>query len=95
MKELYPLVNQDKDVPQIIKEIVRIRNDDVDAFAYLTQQFVLGRGRFTTRDAPADATDVLASDQEGDYCNDATYEYKLLNIGGTLLWDRRTLDTGW
>lgn len=95
MNELYPLLVDDKQIPDIIREMVRMRDTDVDDWNNLSQQFVQGRGRFTTRAAPANASDVDATDQEGDYVNDAIYEYKLLNISGTLLWDRRTLDTGW
>jgi len=95
MNELYPLLMDDKQIPGILREVIRIRNDDVDDWANLTQQFVQGRGRFTTRAAPANATDVDATDQEGDIVNDATYEYKLLNISGSLKWDRRTLSVGW
>ncbi len=95
MNELYPLLNNDEQIPDIIREIVRIRNNDLDDWNNLPSQFVQGRGLFTTRAAPSSATDVLATDQEGDICNDATYEYKLLTISGVLKWDRRTLSVGW
>lgn len=94
MNELYPVYAKDL-IPDIVQDIVRIRNNDVDDWNNLPSQFVQGRGLFTTRAAPADAMDVLATDQEGDICNDATYEYKLLLIGSDLLWDRRLLDTSW
>lgn len=95
MNDLYPLLTHENQIPNIIRDVIRIRQDDVNDWNNLPQQFVQGRGRFTSRAAPANATDVLATDQEGDIVNDATYEYKLLDISGTLLWDRRTLDTGW
>lgn len=95
MNELYPVLNEEKQIPEIIQDIIRIRNTDLDDWNNLPSQFVQGRGLFTTRAAPANASDVLATDQEGDICNDTTYEYKLLLIGSALLWDRRTLDTGW
>ena len=79
-----------------LREIARLREiEDISDFNNLTQRFVRGRGRFEERAAPSSASDVLATDEEGDIVNDATYEYKLLNISGTLLWDRRALDTSW
>lgn len=92
----YPDVRDEKDILEALQEIVRIRDEeDISDFSNLPNRFVLGRGRFTSRSAPANATDVAATDEEGDIVNDATYEYKLLNISGTLKWDRRTLDTSW
>jgi hypothetical protein len=75
--------------------MIRIRQTDLDDWNNLPSRFVQGRGLLTSRDAPASASDVLSTDEEGDICNDATYEYKLLNISGTFLWDRRVLDTSW
>ena len=92
---LYPETKKDSDVVKNLQEIERIREEDIANFQNLNQRFVLGRGLLTGRAAPANATDVLATDQEGDIVNDATYEYKLLNISGTLKWDRRALSTGW
>ena len=95
-ESLYPYVRDEKDVVSALQEISRIREDeDIGDFTNLNNRFVLGRGRFTTRSAPSSATDVLATDSEGDIVNDATYEYKLLDISATLKWDRRTLDTSW
>jgi hypothetical protein len=96
---LYPdigVLESLEEVQEILAEIVRLREqEDISDFTNLNSRFVLGRGRFTSRAAPSSATDVLAADVEGDIVNDATYEYKLLNISGTLKWDRRTLDTSW
>lgn len=95
MNELYPLLNEDSQIPDIIKQIIRIRNNDLDDWNNLSSQFVQGRARFKTRAAPSSPTDVLATDQLGDIVNDDVYEYKLLDIGGALKWDRRTLNTSW
>lgn len=92
---LYPLLLEEEQLMDVVREIVRLRDSDVSDFTNLNQRFVSGRGLFTTRAAPADANDVLATDQEGDIVNDSTYEYKLLLIGSDLKWDRRTLDTSW
>lgn len=95
-QSLYPEVRDEQDVVQALQEIARLREvEDISDFRNLKQQFVSGRGRFTQRAAPSSASDVAATDSLGDIVNDATYEYKLLNISGTLLWDRRTLDTSW
>lgn len=56
--------------------------------------FVLGRYR-TDRTAPTSATDVVNGDLEGDYLYDATYQYTLVNAGGAIRWDRRTLNVSW
>jgi hypothetical protein len=85
-----------EDVKEILSEIVRLReHEDVSDFTNLNQRFVRGRARFQERTAPSSPTNVLSTDEEGDIVNDATYEYKLLNISGTLKWDRRTLDVAW
>lgn len=95
---LYPEVRDESDILDALVEIVRLREtEDLSDFENLTQRFVLGRGIYTRRAAgpPSSSNDVLSTDNEGDIVNDATFEYKLLDISGTLLWDRRLLDTGW
>lgn len=92
----YPEFRTEDDILPGLQEIRRLREyEDISDFQNLNNRFVLGRGRFTTRAAPSSNSDVLATDNEGDIVNDATYEYKLLNISGTLKWDRRLLDTTW
>ena len=90
----YPYVNDETGVIGFCREIQRIReSEDVPDFTNLPQRFVTGRS--STR-VPSGPSDVLASDQVGDIVNDATFEYKLVDTGGgTLLWDRRALDTAW
>jgi len=94
---VYPVVRDEKDLLPALVEIVRIREDeDISDFNNLDQRFVLGRGLFETRAAPSSPSDVLATDELGDIVNDATFEYKLLNISGTgLRWDRRALNVSW
>ena len=92
----YPYVEEEEDVIPALQEMARLREtEDISDFLNLEQRFVRGRGRFETRAAPSDPDSVLATDELGDYVNDASFEYKLLNISGTLKWDRRSLDTGW
>jgi len=93
---LYPEVLFDRDIIPALQEIARIReNEDVSEFENLNNRFVAGRGRFKQRSAPTAPNDVLSTDNLGDILNDDLYEYKLLEIGGVLLWDRRTLNTTW
>jgi len=92
----YPEVRTEEDMLPALQEIRRLREqEDISDFTNLNNRFVLGRGRFTSRVAPSSNSDVLATDTEGDIVNDATFEYKLLDISGTLKWDRRTLDVSW
>ena len=91
----YPIVTEDN-IIDVLREIIRLReSEDISDFSNLTERFVSGRGLFTSRAAPSSNSDVLATDNEGDIVNDATREYKLLDISGTLTWDRRTLDVTW
>jgi len=93
---LYPFTDSEEDILDTLKEMARLRDsEDISDFENLPQRFVSGRGLFTTRVAPSSNSDVLAGDTEGDIVNDATFEYKLLDISGTLKWDRRTLDVSW
>ena len=95
-QSLYPETRTEADVVRNMQEIARLREtEDISDFNNLDNRFVAGRGLFTQRVAPSSATDVLATDNEGDIVNDATYEYKLLSISGNLRWDRRLLDTSW
>ncbi|HUV84254.1 MAG TPA: hypothetical protein VMV86_01010 [Methanosarcinales archaeon] len=95
-QSLYPETRNEDDIIRTLQEIARLREtEDISDFQNLNQRFVLGRGLFTSRAAPSSNSDVLATDNEGDIVNDATYEYKLLNISGSLKWDRRTLDVSW
>ncbi len=95
-QNIYPTVKDEKDVLRALQEIVRLREtEDISDFQNLNNRFVTGRGLFRSRAAPSTPTNVLATDSEGDIVNDATYEYKLLNISGVLKWDRRALSVGW
>lgn len=93
---LYPETRDEQDVVGSLQEMARLRDEDISDFQNLNQQFVSGRGLFETRAAPSSPSNVLATDELGDIVNDATHEFKLLNISGTgLRWDRRALDVSW
>ena len=94
-RTLYPTLESSatlEEVIELLQEIIEKRGQDVGDFDNLPQIYVLGR---TTARVPTSATDVVATDNEADIVNDGTYEYKLLDISGTLKWDRRTLNTTW
>jgi len=92
----YPEVRDENDVVRALQEIITLREtEDISDFLNLNNRFVAGRARGQQRAAPSSNSDVLSTDSEGDYVNDATYEYKLLNISGVLKWDRRTLSVAW
>ncbi len=95
MRTLYPLVERKEDVLPALQEIIRLRQvEDISDFINLPQQFVSGR---TTEREPSTPTDVLSSDNEGDIVinADATYQYQLVDVSGTLKWARTALDTSW
>lgn len=91
----YPLVTDSSQLVDFAKEITRLRDiEDIPDFTNLTQRFVSGR---TTTRIPSTPADVLATDNEGDIVTDGAngFEYKLVDVSGTLTWDRRTLNTSW
>lgn len=93
MISIYPEINSDKDIVPFLREITRLREqEDIPDYINLDQRFLAGRA---SNRVPSSSTDVLATDSLGDVVNDATYEYKLVNISGVYKWDRRTLNTSW
>ena len=88
----YPDPNYVADIPWKLR-LVETREQDINIFNTFNNRFVAGR--VVSRAAPTSATDTAAGDTVGDIVRDATYEYKLLDISGTLKWDRRALDTSW
>ncbi len=92
--EPYPKLMQVdiEDFAIILREMIRLRDEDITGFTNLDRKFLPGR---STDRVPSAFDDVENTDQEGDVVNDGTFEYKLINTGSTLEWDRRTLDVGW
>lgn len=91
----YPDTFTESDIIRNLKEISRLREiEDIPDFTNLPNRFVSGR---TTYREPSTPTDVLATDNLGDVViNTAgTYEYKLVDVGGTVKWARTALDTAW
>jgi len=89
------VLNAVTQISDVLREASRIReNEDIPDFGNLNQVFVSGR---STDRVPSSPTDVLADDAEGDVViqADGAFEYTLIDVSGTLKWDRRTLDTAW
>lgn len=77
----------ESDLIRLRKQVERLPDD-------LRARYVLGRLR-TDRTAPSSHSDVTASDFEGDIVRSATWEYLLVNDGGTLKWARHAIDVTW
>jgi hypothetical protein len=95
-KTTYPVLTDTKDINVVVnwlKEVARLRElEDVPDFTNLKNKLLSGR---TVDKIPSSATDVVATDVEGDWSTDGTYEYRLVDVAGTLKWSRILLDTAW
>lgn len=76
-------------------DVIRERPTDIEENDNLRKNKLDGRIRTLNQAAPSSATDVDATDAEGDVITDATYVYTLYSISGTLKWDRRAHSAGW
>lgn len=91
----YPDTFRDSDIIKSLNEISRLREiEDIPDFTNLPNVFVSGR---TTFREPSTPLDVLATDNLGDITINAagTFEYKLVDVGGTPKWSRTAINTGW
>lgn len=97
MQSTYPAISNNATLAQVVsflREIGRLREtEDLADFINLNNTFI--RGRLVGRAAPSSNSDVSASDREGDTFFDGTYQYTLVDVSGTLKWDRRVLDVSW
>lgn len=95
MRNTYPLLlsGSEKDIKDVLSDIIRLRQtEDLPDFNNLVNVFVSGR---SVNRIPSAPNDVLATDSQGDISYDDDYQYTLVMVSGSLLWDRRALDTGW
>lgn len=91
----WPIVSTKEQLIEFAQETARLRQEeDIPDFDNLPNRFVTGR---TTERVPSTPSDVVATDNIGDIVTDAAngFEYKLVDNGGTPVWDRRTLNTSW
>lgn len=77
-----------EDIAEVMREIVRIRDSDRDAFDNLKGRFIAGR---KVSRVPSGSADVLDTDRLGDFTADADYIYIIVDDGGALSWRRATL----
>lgn len=92
MKDDYTqLLNETtKDLSTVVRDMVRIRKDDLSDWGNLKNTYVLGR---RSSRIPASSTDVLKTDKENDVVTDIAggFEYKLVISSGKLEWRRVAL----
>lgn len=83
----YPVVSKDeKNIPDIIRQIVRTRNfQDIPDRDNFNNIFIQGR---STNRVPSGTADVLDTDRIGDFFATASYLYILVNDSGTAKWIR-------
>lgn len=96
MKAYPPYVNA-SNVVDVVHDIIRLRQEDLDEIQAIRSGKKKGRIRTSTRGAaPTSAINVAAGDFEGDVVVDATYIYTLVDVPGTgLRWHRESLSVGW
>jgi hypothetical protein len=83
--DIYPNIKEETDILKGLQYIVRLRQDDVNAYNNLNNQFISGRkvGRI-----PSGSSDVIDGDVIGDFNVNATYAYFLIDNAGTAEWRR-------
>jgi len=93
----YPSYVNASNVVDVVNDIIRLRQEDIDEIGNIDAGKKKGRIRTETRGSvPSSATDVAAGDFEGDVVLDASYIYTLVNVPSTgLRWHRDTLSVGW
>lgn len=77
-----------------LRQITRMRGDDVREISNLKNRLVMGRLRID-RVAPTSNSDIQTPDQLGDIVRTGTYEYIVVNDSGTLKWARHAIDVTW
>ena len=74
-----------------LKQVIRLRNDDVTDFNNLNDIFMSGR---KVNKIPLSSSDVvIGEDRAGDFNYNASYLFLLVNNSGTLVWRRVTLSS--
>lgn len=92
-QESYPLLtNADpQQVADMLREMARLRERDIEDFANLKNIFMRGR---KVAKIPTASTDIVAADREGDFNFDLNYIYICVDTGSGLAW-RRTAVESW
>jgi hypothetical protein len=87
--KIYPQVIKDniQEHTNVLKQIARLRQEDVQEFTNLTQVFISGR---KVGKIPTSSADITPSDRVGDFSFDPDYIYIVVDDGGAV-WRRATL----
>lgn len=85
--KLYPQVveNTIEDHTYFLKQISRLRQEDVQEFTNLQNTFLAGR---KVNKIPSASIDVIQTDRVGDFNVTTDYAYYLINNSGTAEWRR-------
>lgn len=80
-----------EEIKSLLRDIARIRKDDITQFQNLQSTFIAGRkvGR-----VPSSSADVIDGDKIGDFNVTTTYAYFLVDNAGTGVW-RRVAVSSW
>lgn len=77
-------------IAEILQEITRLRERDVEDFDNLPNIFMRGR---KVAKIPTQSTDVALDDRAGDFNYDTSYIYVCVDTGSGLAWRRTTLSS--
>jgi hypothetical protein len=77
------------DLSLVVRDMVKKRSDDVDDYNNLPNRFMSGR---KVGKIPTSSTDVVATDNIGDFNYTSTSYYLLINTGTTAEWRKFTLN---
>lgn len=88
--EAYKSLNtqQPEDIAQVVRDIVRTRDQDIGDYNNLPNRFISGR---SVSRVPSSSADVIAGDRIGDASYDHQYIYYLIDNAGTAEWRRINL----
>jgi hypothetical protein len=80
---------------EALRQLINLRPGDQSAFRTLEATKLNGRNRTGVRAVPTSATDTTNTDIEGDFVNDGSYTYLLINVSGTPKWNRVAANVSW
>ena len=89
--EQFPKSVTEDTVVDVVRQIVRLRDNDITDRNTFPSVFILGR---KVTKVPSASTDVASTDRVGDFNVTATYAYFCINNAGTVTW-RRTAVSSW
>jgi hypothetical protein len=78
-----------------LEQIINLRSDDQSAISSLEATRLRGRNRTGIRAVPSSNSDTTSEDIKGDFVNDGSFTYLLIDVAGTLKWNRVAVNVGW